>query len=187
MQHADSNPRRDFDPQPVLHGSSLTLRPLAAGDSDALWEVARDPLIWVLHPDKTRSDPQGFARFFQGALESGSALVVVEQRSGRIIGSSRFYDWDPARRELAIGYTFLARDSWGGDTNREMKRLMVAHAATWADRIWFHVGKGNLRSRRAMEKIGARAMYEAKRDQNGELIDFVYFALETRPWLAAQN
>jgi RimJ/RimL family protein N-acetyltransferase len=185
MPLADSNPRLDFDPQPVLSGSTLTLRPLAASDQEALWQVARDPLIWALHPDKTRSDPQGFARFFQVSLASGSALIVVEQRSGRVIGSSRFYDWDPAQRELAIGYTFLARDFWGSTANLEMKRLMVAHAAPWADRIWFHVGKGNLRSRRAMEKIGARVMHEGKREQNGEMIDFVYFALETRAWLAA--
>jgi RimJ/RimL family protein N-acetyltransferase len=186
MQAADSNPRMDFDPQPVLSGPTLLLRPLAATDRDALWEVARDPLLWAQHPDKTRSDPEGFARFFEGALESHSALVMVDRRTGRVIGSSRYYDWDPAKRELAIGYTFIARDCWGGEVNRQMKRLMVQHAAHWATRIWFHVGAGNLRSRRAMEKIGARAMFEAKRPQNGEMIDFIYYALDAHPWLAAQ-
>jgi RimJ/RimL family protein N-acetyltransferase len=186
MEPARSNPLADFDPQPVLRGPTLLLRPLAAEDRDALWEVARDPLLWALHPDKTRCDPEGFARFFQGALESGSALVVVEQRTGRIIGSSRYYDWDPRQREVAIGYTFIARDCWGGEVNREMKLLMVRHAAQWADRIWFHVGKGNLRSRRAMEKIGAVAMFEAQRPQNGEMVDFVYYALDSRPWLEAR-
>jgi RimJ/RimL family protein N-acetyltransferase len=63
---------------------------------------------------------------------------------------------------------------------------MVRHAAQWADRIWFHVGKGNLRSRRAMEKIGAVALFEAQRPQNGEMIDFVYYALDVRSWLDAQ-
>jgi N-acetyltransferase len=186
MQAAHSNPQTDFDPQPVLHGSALLLRPLVASDRDALWEVARDKLLWALHPDKTRSDPEGFARFFQGALESASALVAVDQRSGRIIGSSRYYDVDAANREMAIGYTFLARDCWGGSVNRQMKHLMVEHAAPWADRIWFHVGKGNLRSRRAMEKIGAFAHHEAQRDQNGEMIDFIYYTIDTRAWLAAQ-
>lgn len=185
MQAACSNPPQCFDPQPVLCGPSLLLRPLVEADREALWEVARDRLLWELHPDKTRSDPEGFARFFRSALESGSALVVVERRTGRIIGSSRYYDVDPANRELAIGYTFIARDCWGGAVNREMKRLMVEHAAPWADRIWFHVGKGNLRSRRAMEKIGAVARYEAQRPQNGEMIDFVYYAIDTQPWLAA--
>lgn len=180
MQAAHSSPRTDFDPQPVLRGPSLLLRPLAAEDREALWSVARDPLLWAMHPDKTRSDPEGFARFFQAALDSGSALVVVDQRTGRIVGSSRYYEWDPDKREVAIGYTFIARDCWGGEVNREMKRLMIDHAAQWADRIWFHVGKGNLRSRRAMEKIGASAGFEAQRPQNGEMVDFVYYTIDTR-------
>lgn len=178
MQAACSQPQPDFNPQPVLRGPTLLLRPLVEQDREPLWEVARDPLLWALHPDKTRSDPEGFARFFQAALESRAALVVVDQRTGRIIGSSRYYDCDPAKRELAIGYTFIARDCWGGQVNREMKQLMIQHATPWADRIWFHVGKGNLRSRRAMEKIGARAAFEGKRPQNGEMIDFIYYALD---------
>jgi RimJ/RimL family protein N-acetyltransferase len=180
MQAAVSNPRTQFDPQPVLRGPTLLLRPLAAEDRDALWQVARDPRLWEQHPDKTRSDPEGFGRLFQGALDSGSALVVIDQRTGRIIGSSRFYDWNPDKRELAIGYTFIARDCWGGEVNREMKQLMLQHAASCADRVWFHVGKDNQRSRRAMEKIGARAMFEGQRPQNGEMIDFVYYAIDTQ-------
>jgi N-acetyltransferase len=187
MHAAHSNPPADFDAQPVLRGPTLLLRPLVAADREALWQVARDPLLWALHPDKTRSDPEGFARFFQSALDSGSALVVVDQRSRRVVGSSRYYDWDPAKREIAIGYTFIARDCWGGPVNREMKRLMVEHAARWADRIWFHVGKCNLRSRRAMEKMGARAEIEAQRPQNGEMVDFIYYVVDTVPWLAAQQ
>jgi RimJ/RimL family protein N-acetyltransferase len=66
----------------------------------------------------------------------------------------------------------------------ELKQLMVRHAARWADRIWFHVGAGNLRSRRAMEKLGARAMFEGLRPLNGEMADFVYYALEPKPFLA---
>ena len=180
MQAAHSSAHEEFDPQPVLRGPTLLLRPLVAADREALWQVARDPLLWAQHPDKTRSDPAGFARFFQAALESGSALAVVENATGRLIGSSRYYEWDAGSRQVAIGYTFIARDCWGGPVNREMKRLMIDHAARWADRIWFHVGKGNLRSRRAMEKIGARAEFEGPRPQNGEMVDFIYYAIDTR-------
>jgi N-acetyltransferase len=168
----------DFDLQPELRGERLMLRPLRATDREALWEVARDPLLWALHPDKTRCEPAGFKRFFDAALESGSALAVVDNRSGRIIGSSRYYDWDPVTREVAIGYTFIGRDFWGGPANSEMKALMIGHAARWAKRIWFHVGKHNLRSRRAMEKLGAVAAFEGPRPQNGEMIEFVYYRLD---------
>jgi RimJ/RimL family protein N-acetyltransferase len=50
----------------------------------------------------------------------------------------------------------LARSHWGGETNREMKRLMLAHALAAVERVWFRVGEANWRSRRAMEKIGGR-------------------------------
>jgi len=148
----------EFELQPVLRGETLELRPLRMDDRDALWEVARDPLIWEQHPDKTRYQPEGFARFFQDSLDSRSALVVIEIASGKIIGSARYYDWEPATAEVAIGYTFLARAFWGGATNRELKRLMIGHAARWADRIWFHVGKNNLRSQRATRKMVEHAV-----------------------------
>ncbi len=171
----------EFDLQPQLRGQLLTLRPLQASDREALWEVARDPLIWEQHPDKTRYEPEGFARFFESSLESGSALVVLDAH-GKIIGSARYYDWDPELREVAIGYTFIARSAWGGAVNRELKQLMIGHAARWAERVWFHVGKHNLRSRRAMDKIGAKAQFEGPRPLNGEMIPFVYYRIDTRGW-----
>jgi len=169
----------DFEAQPVLRGPTLCLRPLAPADQEPLWEAASDPLIWEQHPDKTRSERQGFLRFFQNSLESTGALAVVELASGRIIGTSRFYEWDPSRREVAIGSTFLVRQHWGGQANHEMKQLMIRHAAQWAAGIWFHVATTNLRSRRAMEKLGAQPVYEGKRPLNGALVDFVYYRLAT--------
>jgi RimJ/RimL family protein N-acetyltransferase len=57
---------------------------------------------------------------------------------------------------VEIGWSFLARSHWGGATNREMKRLMLEHALAQVARVEFRVGESNLRSRRAMEKIGGR-------------------------------
>jgi RimJ/RimL family protein N-acetyltransferase len=173
----------EFDLQPVLEGRRLRLQPLTPSDLEPLWEVACDPLVWELHPDQTRHTRQGFERFFAAAVQ-GRALAVVDRESGQIIGSTRYYDWIPAGREVAVGYTFLARPYWGGAPNREMKRLLIAHAAPFVDRIWFHVGKDNLRSRRAMEKLGAVVAFEGKRPQNGEMIDFVYYLIEPARWLA---
>jgi RimJ/RimL family protein N-acetyltransferase len=65
-----------------------------------------------------------------------------------------------------------------------MKRLMIEHAAPHADAVWFHVGKCNLRSRRAMDKIGGVAAFEGQRPQNGELVDFIYYRIEPARWRA---
>jgi RimJ/RimL family protein N-acetyltransferase len=84
------------------------------------------------------------------------ALAVIECESGRIIGTSRYYGYDPARREVMIGYTFLERRFWGGDCNQELKSLMLNHAFRFVDRVLFEVGANNVRPQKALEKIGAR-------------------------------
>jgi RimJ/RimL family protein N-acetyltransferase len=144
-----------FDPQPVLEGELLELRPLVAGDWDALYAVASDPSIWEQHPVSDRWREPVFRAFFDEALDSGGALVALDRADGRIIGSSRFHGWDAGRREVEIGWTFLARDRWGGAWNGEMKRLMLGHAFRWADSVLFLIGPDNRRSQRAVEKLGA--------------------------------
>jgi N-acetyltransferase len=167
-----------LDLQPWLEGPSLLLRPLQPEDRRALWEVSRDPLIWAQHPNPERATPEGFEAFFDAALDSGGALAVVDRASGRIIGTSRYYDWDPDESAIAIGFTFLARDFWGGAGNREMKRLMIDHALRVVRTVWFHVATSNLRSRRAMEKIGARLSHQAPRPAGGPIIDFCYYRID---------
>lgn len=142
------------DRQPVLVGPLVTLRPLSRADHDQLFVVAADPLIWEQHPDKTRSEPAGFDAFFQEALDSGGALLATETAAGRVIGSSRFHGYDEAAGEVEVGWTFLARSHWGGQYNREMKRLMLEHAFHYVDRVVFVIDPVNIRSQRAIQKLG---------------------------------
>lgn len=143
-----------FDLQPLLRGELLELRPLRADDFAALYAAASDPLIWEQHPNSDRHREEVFKEFFREALGSGGALVAVDLRDGRVVGSSRFHGYDEAASEVEIGWTFLARTHWGGRYNGEMKRLMLGHAFRFVDNVVFLVGPRNLRSRRAVEKIG---------------------------------
>ncbi len=143
-----------FDRQPVLTGERLELRPLRADDRDALYAAASDPLVWAQHPVSDRWKPDVFQAYFEDALASGGALVAINRRDGRVIGSSRFHGHDPAASEVEIGWTFLARAYWGGSWNGEMKRLMLAHAFRFVDNVVLMIGPDNIRSRRAAEKIG---------------------------------
>lgn len=144
-----------LDLQPNLQGKRLELRPLGREHFDALYAVASDPAIWAQHPASDRHEEEVFREFFEGAMQSGGAFVVVERATGEIIGSTRFHGYDPDRREVEIGWTFLARDYWGGDYNREMKQLMLEHAFKYVDNVIFRIGVQNFRSQRATEKIGA--------------------------------
>jgi RimJ/RimL family protein N-acetyltransferase len=143
-----------FDLQPTLEGELLRLRPLQAEDWAALFAAASDPLIWKQHPEPTRYQEAVFREYFRGAIECGGALVVIDRKTNRIIGSSRFIGYDEGRSEIEIGYTFLARDYWGGIYNREMKNLMLGHAFRFVRHVVFLVGPENFRSQKAMEKIG---------------------------------
>ena len=146
-----------MDRQPVLEGEQLLLRPLRPDDWDALFAAASDPLIWEVHPSNDRWQERLFRAFFDDALAKGGALVVIDRASGTMIGSSRMQAYDPAEGgSVEIGWTFLDRSHWGGSHNRELKRLMLSHALRFVERVKFRVGEDNLRSRRAMEKIGGK-------------------------------
>ncbi|PYR66357.1 MAG: N-acetyltransferase [Acidobacteria bacterium] len=144
-----------FGLQPHLKGELLELRPLAPEDWDDLFAVASDPLIWEQHPESDRYTEDVFRVFFREALESGGAFVVIDAKNQQIIGSTRFYGYDPEKSEIEIGWTFLARRYWGGSYNAEMKRLLLDHAFKFVESVVFYVGEKNFRSQKAMEKIGA--------------------------------
>ena len=144
-----------FDLQPCLVGDLLELRPLRAEDYRDLYAVAADPLIWEQHPCKDRHQEEVFKVFFRDALNSGGALLAIDRKDGCAIGSSRFHGYDEKKSEVEIGWTFLARSHWGGIYNWEMKQLMLQHAFRFVNNVIFLVGPQNLRSQRALEKIGA--------------------------------
>jgi RimJ/RimL family protein N-acetyltransferase len=144
-----------FDRQPILKGHLLELRPLQPGDYQQLYSVASDPLIWEQHPSNDRYKQGVFQDFFREALESGGALIAIDSKDRRVIGSSRFHAYDQQRSEIEIGWTFLARSHWGGHYNAEMKQLMLRHAFQFVTNVIFVIGPQNLRSQKAVEKIGA--------------------------------
>ena len=144
-----------FDLQPHLKGELIELRPLTANDWDELFAVASDGLIWEQHPEPDRYKEDVFRVFFKDALDSGGAFVIIDRKTQRIIGSTRFYGFDPEKSEIEIGWTFLARKYWGGRYNAEMKRLLLNHAFRFVESVVFFVGEDNVRSQKAMEKVGA--------------------------------
>jgi N-acetyltransferase len=170
-----------FELQPTLEGRLLNLRPLRDSDFDAVFAVAADPLIWEQHPAHDRWQEPVFRKLFDESMASGGCLVAIDRSTDRIIGWSRYHGYDPEASEVEIGWTFLARSYWGGKFNGEMKRLMLSHALRFVNRVIFVIGENNIRSQRAVERIGAafagpmavsvgrpdRVVYEIRRDRSG--------------------
>ena len=140
--------------QPLLAGSLVRLRPMRADDWDAFYAVVRDPLIWAQHPFHTRWQEPVARAFFADGLASGGGLMIEDVADGAVIGGSRYKCADDAA-SVEIGWTFLARSHWGGTYNREVKRLMLAHAFGFFDTVTFRIDATNRRSRTAIGRIGA--------------------------------
>jgi N-acetyltransferase len=154
MEQQAGRPRK-VDRQPTLEGDLVVLRPLQEVDFPALYAIASDPLVWEQHPSKDRTQEAVFRRVFEDTLASKGALAVIDRRDGLVIGTSRFDRYDSTRSQIEIGWTILARSHWGGSYNGEMKRLMLRHASQFVDFVVFRIHSLNLRSQRAVEKLGA--------------------------------
>ena len=147
--------------QPTLENDLVILRPLKENDFEALYNVAKDPLIWEQHPSWDRYKPEVFTEFFKESMESRGALVIIDRSTNSIIGSSRFKPVANAENAVEIGWSFLARNYWGGKYNKSIKKLMIDHAFGFVEDVVFYIGKDNIRSQKAVEKIGGRRITEA--------------------------
>ena len=159
-----------FNPQPKIKSDLLELRPLLSADFNDLYTVASDPLIWEQHPSKNRHERNEFEKFFLESLESGGSLIVIDSKNNKVIGSSRYHGYNSNKDEVEIGWSFLARSYWGGVYNKEMKRLMLQHAFKYVSKVIFIVGVQNIRSQRAVLKIGATRIGLGYDDSGNESI-----------------
>lgn len=174
----------NFELQPSLEDENVRLQPLKSEDFETLYGVASDALIWEQHPNKDRYKREVFETFFKGAIESQGAFLIFDKQTGKAIGSSRFYELEEEASSIAIGYTFFARDHWGGVYNPAVKTLMIDHAFRFVDHVVFHVGAINIRSQKAIERLGAKKIAEVEMEYYGEAtkLNFVY-QLEKSEWI----
>ena len=165
-----------FNPQPTLQNEFVKLVPLKEEDFEILYKVASDPLIWEQHPNKNRYQREVFQNFFKGALESKGAFIIYDSKTNEVIGSTRFYDLNTEKNCVTIGYTFYARKYWGGKYNPSAKHLMMQHAFKNVDSVIFHIGADNIRSQKAIERLGAQKIAEEEMAYYGEdtKLNFVY-------------
>ncbi len=143
-----------FDLQPILENHLLILRPLKEEDFENLYQVASDPFIWEQHPDNNRYQKKVFELFFRDAINSSGAFAVIDKKTEQIIGSTRFHPVKETQNAIEIGWTFLARQYWGGYYNKSMKKLMIEYAFNFVENVLFYIGENNIRSQKAVEKIG---------------------------------
>lgn len=170
--------------QPILENENVKLLPLQEDDFEVLYQVASDPLIWEQHPNKDRHKREVFQTFFEGAIASKGAFLIIDKKKNNIIGSTRFYDYNDTERSLLIGYTFYGRNYWGSAYNPQVKKLMLDYAFQFADKVYFHIGALNIRSQKAIERLGAIKVREISIAYHGEpeKMNFEY-VIEKQNWI----
>ncbi|MBS7231437.1 GNAT family N-acetyltransferase [Flavobacterium psychroterrae] len=168
-----------FNLQPEILEDEITkLIPLRESDFDELYKVASDPLIWEQHPMKDRYKIEVFKPFFDAAIDSKSSFLILDKKTNEIIGNTRFYDYNPEKSSVAIGFTFIGRKFWGGLYNKSNKKLLIDYAFQHLDSVFFHIGADNIRSQKAVEKLGAVKINEMNVTSNG--IDIPHFEYELK-------
>lgn len=139
----------------ILSNELITLQPLTREDHDRLFLVASDPEIWKQHPDANRYQPEGFREYFDKLIQTDEPYLILKNEDNTLIGATSFYEKDNLNKSIAIGYTFLSTECWGGKYNASLKNLMIDSAFSAYNKIIFHVREQNKRSQAALLKIGA--------------------------------
>ncbi len=178
--------------QPVtLRSNGLRLEPLALAHEDGLAAAAADGQLWRLRVTSV-PEPQETRAYIETALqmrEQGSrfAFAVIDEATGRVLGSTSFHDIIAAVRRVEIGYTWYARSVQRSHVNTTAKLLMLGHAF---DQLGCHVvgwrtDNFNFASQRAIERLGAKKDgvirgHALRRD--GTIRDTVMYSLRAGEW-----
>ena len=180
---------------PQLRGAHVMLEPLSAAHADGLRTAVQDGELWRLWYTSTPS-PDTVGAYIDAALEmqaSGHALpFAVRDADGAIVGTTRYYDLDPAVPRLSIGYTWYAKSVQRTGLNTEAKLLLLEHAfetlgciAVAFETSWF-----NHASRTAIARLGAKqdgVLRNHRRHSDGTPRDTVVFSITDGEWPAVKH
>lgn len=178
--------------EPVtLTGRGIRLVPLERAHNDALEEAAADGELWRIRVTSV-PEPGGMASYIEQALASRAAgdrfpFAVIEEATGRVLGSTSFHDIAPAVRRVEIGYTWYAKSVQRTHVNTAAKRLLLGHAfeTLACGVVGWRTDNFNLASQRAIERLGAKKDgvirgHALRRD--GTVRDTVMYSVTAGEW-----
>ena len=145
----------------LLENDVVQLRPIELGDVEGILEAASDQQVWVHMSDTllTRAAVLDYTEKAVKEREAGQShrFVIISKETGRIIGSTTFFDISPAHKRLEIGYTWLNPNYWRTNINTNCKYLLLMYCfEQWGmHRVQIKTDHENLRSQKAIERIGA--------------------------------
>lgn len=185
-----------IEPVFSLEGRHVVLEPMEFEHVDPLTDVGLQPAIWEFMIDRI-ADRDGMRRFVSIAIanrEAGSAVpfVIRSAVTDKIVGSTRFGNMDRQNRRVEIGWTWIAPQWQRTAINTEAKLLMLTHAFEAWDciRVEFKTDATNIRSRRAIERLGAveeGTLRQHMITSTGRFRDSVYFSILDKEWPSVKD
>ena len=182
--------------EPVtLRRGGLLLEPLALSHEEGLRQAAADGELWRIRVTSV-PEPQDTRTYIEAALQGRAegqrfAFAVIDEASGRVLGSTSYHDILPAVRRVEIGYTWYAKSVQRTHVNTTAKLLMMGHAF---EQLQCHVvgwrtDNFNFASQRAIERLGARRDgvlrgHALRRD--GTIRDTVMYSMRAGEWPEAK-
>jgi RimJ/RimL family protein N-acetyltransferase len=182
-----------FDPIPVtLQGKAVRLEPLALLHAEDLFAAGRDEEIWRYMPRPVFQSADDTRSWIASTLQSAAngaeiPFAVVDQASGKAIGSTRYLDIQRDHSSLEIGWTWLAKAHQRTRVNTECKYLLLRHSfdELGAIRVQLKTDGRNLQSQKAIERLGAvreGTLRKHRRLWDGYVRDTVYFSVLDSEW-----
>ncbi|MBI3235609.1 MAG: GNAT family N-acetyltransferase [Bacteroidetes bacterium] len=179
-------------PHPItIKGELVTLVPLESLHLDELIALAKDKRIWQ-HYSIDGSDALKLKTVLEHAVkerEKGNQypFVIVNNDTNELIGSTRFLDIQPLHKKLEIGWTWLHSNYWGTTINTECKLLLLSYSfeELEAKRVQLKTDENNIRSRKAIEKIGGQFEGILRNDMvrdNGTSRHSAYYSIIDSEW-----
>lgn len=176
----------------TLTGRHVRLEPLDATHLDAFCEIGLLPSLWELGIERvtTREEMEGYIARAKGP--SSQAFAVRHLASGRIAGSTRFMNYEPAHKRVEIGSTWYGVEFQRTPVNTETKLLLLTYAfeQLGMNRVELKTDMRNVRSQTAIERIGAKREGVLRHHMitwSGHLRDTVYFSILAAEWPAVKS
>ena len=177
-----------------LKGKYVYLEALLPKHYDELCTLAKDERIWEFTKTILINDTyvEQFREYLSVPLNPANAetikgFIIRDKVSNEIIGMTRFYDIDEKNKRLNIGYTWYLPKVWGNVHNKECKLLLLTYAFEQLkfNRVGFEVAHQNIRSQKAVEKIGGVREGELRKyaiRPDGVLRNTVVFSIINDEW-----
>ena len=139
-----------------LECDQIMLRQTALEDLEDLYKLGGFKEIWEQHSEKDRYKKEEFKQYFLNGLKNDlGCFTVVQRPDNKTVGWTRYYDLNHDNLTVRIGYTFIGKDYWGTTLNFNMKKLMIDFAFKHLKNVSFKIYNKNLRSQKAVLKLGA--------------------------------